>query len=956
MKCPKCGKTTSKPGQKFCTKCGFCFSDVSQFDFNPPISVSSKPETSDRKCLKCGNTNLKSNDKYCTKCGQPLRTPQQSEQKGFIDNVRHIGTFIQRGSRGVQQEIQREQEQRVQQQAEALGFEVNRSQRSNRQENQSPVGNQPSSQQQRRLSVDTSSIEGVSIVSGRAIWNIKKGEIAHLVTETEFANSDGLKGVIVQEGCTAMVYIDGQLVSMMSAGIYTFPAKTEAEHQLEMRQKELDAEQKEIEKREAASTAEQIKKNGEYANSFRARGVFGEIAAFGRGITNFLFGHKKDEKPEQHRKRIERTISKLQLISAPKICRVYIVNNRIINLIFNSQVGVDGAIEFAPITIPTKLVDVNIAVSMQLQINNMNDFVTNYLADNTSVNLVDIQQLLMPGIKATLTQMMRNLDYQQDGLPESVIQNTKNHLLSTCNDHLKGIEVVRVMEITDQSNDFERFRAVERELFASEKELGYLHRTGEFRNRLEQEQNKQTIDSATNAEMLRQALQSINKDKLLNEDEMEQFVMLLESQKRLREARTKEEEYKALQDLKKSLLVKDDDVAALINTLEKGKIERENVTEIMRVQAEQKLDMNRQIAEFELSNNRMEHDIAKELRMAQHQGNLTATQLDAKRLIDQYNDERAQHDEDYAFVIRQRDDDYELEKLKREQELDFNTRVQNEDYDFEKQKREQELQEQQTQADYIRRRQDRFDDIDITERESNIAIRNMQTMMDAKLRAQQEANRSAESIHAMDTNVEINRDNLFSNMDAEQIKAASMSLLDKDAQIAMAKAYGSNTENELRAQQLQEQQDLYERMMANQQSMSAQNMQMMKDMAQMMQQGMMGANQQQMLQQQQTYQQQQQMQQQRYEEQVAMKNEYRENAQHQQQRMDYMQDQTLGTVGQVSTAAASNINAYNGGVQRGYHQATPTSGQPISATKHCPACGVEIDADEMFCPECGAKC
>lgn len=145
-------------------------------------------------------------------------------------------------------------------------------------------------------------------------------------------------------------------------------------------------------------------------------------------------------------------------------------------------------------------------------------------------------------------------------------------------------------------------------------------------------------------------------------------------------------------------------------------------------------------------------------------------------------------------------------------------------------------------------------------------------------------------------------------------------------------------------------------MMANQQSMSAQNMQMMKDMAQMMQQGMMGANQQQMLQQQQTYQQQQQMQQQRYEEQVAMKNEYRENAQHQQQRMDYMQDQTLGTVGQVSTAAASNINAYNGGVQRGYHQATPTSGQPISATKHCPACGVEIDADEMFCPECGAKC
>ena len=67
----------------------------------------------------------------------------------------------------------------------------------------------------------------MNIVSGRAIWNIQKGEIARLITETEFAAADNLKGVIIQEGCMAMVYIDGQLVSMMPAGVYTFPAKTE---------------------------------------------------------------------------------------------------------------------------------------------------------------------------------------------------------------------------------------------------------------------------------------------------------------------------------------------------------------------------------------------------------------------------------------------------------------------------------------------------------------------------------------------------------------------------------------------------------------------------------------------------------------------------------------------------------------------------------------------------------
>lgn len=49
---------------------------------------------------------------------------------------------------------------------------------------------------------------------------------------------------------------------------------------------------------------------------------------------------------------------------------------------------------------------------------------------------------------------------------------------------------------------------------------------------------------------------------------MENFVLLLASQKRLREAKSKEEEYEALIDLKKNRLVKDDDIEALANTLE----------------------------------------------------------------------------------------------------------------------------------------------------------------------------------------------------------------------------------------------------------------------------------------------------------------------------------------------------------------------------------------------------
>ena len=335
-------------------------------------------------CSKCGNPNIKVGQKFCTKCGQPVTqsVPNQPSgsvsnmpsdpQKGLIDNVRHFQTFIQRGSQGVQREIRQAEEARLRQQAQQFGLEVNKP---------STTPNNPNiptpSLQSPRIKVDSESVEGVDIVQGRAIWNIHKGEIGRLITESEFANADGLKGIIVQEGCTALVFIDGQLISMMQAGVYTFPAKTEAEKQLEMRRKEIEVEQKALANRERQLNEEERKRDEEYAKTFRARGIFGCIAAFGRGVSNFLFGEKKGETQQQHRQRVERTVNKLGGLSTPKICRVYIVTNKIINLLFQSVEEENGNVVFKPMIIPTKLVDVNIGVSMQLQISNMMEFVRN---------------------------------------------------------------------------------------------------------------------------------------------------------------------------------------------------------------------------------------------------------------------------------------------------------------------------------------------------------------------------------------------------------------------------------------------------------------------------------------------------------------------------------------------------------------------------------------------------
>ena len=888
----------------------------------------------------------------------------------------------------------------------------------------------------------TQDADNFSIINGRAIWNVQRGEIAHLIREAELINTNGLTGVIVQEGCTAIVFMNGVITSIMQAGVYSFPKGFSSEKHAEQNE---------------------IKTDGE---SIVSKGFLAEASALRRGISNFIFGKKKDESPEQHEKRVERTTEKINKLPDLNTCRIYIVSNRLFNIFFDLKVDEEGNYDFAPFVIPTKNVDVNIAVSLQMQVTNMNEFVGSYLTDQKSVSTVLFQQQLRTCVKNTLAQLLRNLDYQQDGLPEPILNNLKNRIKSACNEQLYGIEVTKILSITDESEDFNRFRSAEHDIYVNEKELDLLTRTNEFRNRIEQEKNKQETTQAANAESLRQALQDINKDKLLSEDEMEQFVMMMESQKRLREAKTKQEEFEALSDMKKSRLVKDEDIAALENVLAQNKVSRDSIVDLMRVQAEKDLALSKQIAEFQLSDNKKDHDLAEELKDTLHKGKLASTQLDTKRIIDAYQDERRKKEDDYTFAQQQRKDDYQFQlqqrqddrefgnqqrqsdwdfnnqqrqqeaefksrvqnedydfqkqqrqddrefgnqqrqsdwdfnNQQRQQDADFKSRVQNEDYDFQKQQRqddrdflkqqrdfqgkvqnedyeflkkqrldehqfeqdkrkfqsrvqnedydfqkmqrEQALKEEQNQADFMRQRQNKFDDLDVLERKAAIAQRNMKAMKEAELAELQEKNRSAETMQSMNLNVEMNRDNLFANMTAEQIRAAQLSHLSSEAQAEMAKSYSSEKENELRAQQQAEQKVIYEQMMQNQMAQNSQNQEMMMKMAQMMQQGMMGMGQQQMA-----------AQQQRYDDQVAMKQEYRENAMRQQQRTDHTQDSALDNIGRVSAAAASNMNAYGGRNQQYQQPSQPQ--QSVARTKTCPSCGAEIDADETFCPECGSR-
>lgn len=62
----------------------------------------------------------------------------------------------------------------------------------------------------------------IDIVRGKAVWSIGPGQLARRVSESEFLQLDNVKGVVIQEGVTAVITVDGQMVGMLSGGYYEF--------------------------------------------------------------------------------------------------------------------------------------------------------------------------------------------------------------------------------------------------------------------------------------------------------------------------------------------------------------------------------------------------------------------------------------------------------------------------------------------------------------------------------------------------------------------------------------------------------------------------------------------------------------------------------------------------------------------------------------------------------------
>lgn len=890
-------------------------------------------------CKKCGAM-LQSGMKFCTKCGQPVDlrpqapqqpmapqpvrpqapimsqrpimpqrpmqpqrpvipqapTPQSSQaSKGIFTNaVRSVANAVTGGA--LNRQIAEEQRQAINQQTAEGRAEIREARNAQQQAEQAQMAAEREAERSRdRRSMEA--VDGVDVVRGRTIWNIQPGEIARKISERELDEIEKLKGIIVQEGCTAIIFANGELVSTLSAGAYLFYKSLEEEQAaikaaVEKAEKDMaEAEKRERDRKRLAQP------------TFRELGVVGEV---GRGFSwlgRIIFGEKKGEQKEKAKKRQLNYARLLARITQSPIMSVYIVSNRFITLTFGGAMNEEDELAFQPYTIPMDMHDVQIGVSLQMSVNDIHTFATNYLADRNSVTTRELQQMLNGTVETLLRQELRNQNYEQGGLTVDMVNALKEHIRQTINQQVYGIECTQVLNITDNNKDFERFRQVERQLYNTEKELDYMHRTGEFRNRMEVEANAQQIASAKNAEELRHALQNINMDQLLHDDELDQFVHMLESQKRIREAKTEEEEFEALEDLRKNRLVKQEEMEVLEDELAHKRIPREEITEIMRIQSQQNIDAARHKAEWALDDSRTDHDWERE-------------DLERRRNWGIEDEERErqwmQEEKEYN---RQRDrktqeDDYDFKQLMRQREMD------KEDHLL---ARNEKLEDDRLA--YERNRQEKMDDDQLEANRHQRQMDKLQQMAQMQAQIDQQKYQHEETVATIQSNEQINRDNQFANMTAEQIRAAQLSHLTADAQVAMANAYNGEKEADALRKTAAEKEAMMQQMLQMQQQNSNAQMEAIMKMAGMIKDTATGISGAQQTQQQQRI------------------SQLEEDNRRQQDRVDHTQDVAMNNISQVSSAAANNLNAFNGEIEC-----------------QCYNCGhtIRIAQGTPCCPDCGA--
>ncbi|WP_302282098.1 zinc-ribbon domain-containing protein [Alistipes finegoldii] len=492
----------------------------------------------------------------------------------------------------------------------------------------------------------------LAAVKQKIFWNIQKGEVACRVNESEFVSYDSAQGLIVNDGTTAYIKANGKVLAEIHGGIYDFVDPDELERILESRR----------------------------------GGAAGALAGGGRFLINALLGRRVKDKfdksgdPERQRS-LDAVIESMKRHEAFSLT---LKLDKSFSLVFGSGTAEEMA-EFKPMTVRTKLLDLQMGLRAIFRISDFDRFAEYFLTDERVATTLKIAGKLQPTIQNAVQAVMQDREVEGTSIPADVVELITAKIVAA-GDQFYGLTLERVAEVAASNEELERLRSLSRELYLSEQELDFLRRTNDFRNRLATETNGQAIADARSDLQLYQGLQEVNKDRLLADDELDKFYTVLSREKRIRDAQSEDEVEAALSDIEKTGLLREEDVENLRIDIAERRYQRGQVIKLMQLKDEIEFEKVRTAGEGQIAVETMRQGLE-----------LQELTLAHRRREDEYSDDRRAKEREQMRADREAElelDDAEMnaqiERLRKVKEINREDKKMDLDHEREMERLKQE--------------------------------------------------------------------------------------------------------------------------------------------------------------------------------------------------------------------------------------------------------------------------
>ena len=360
--------------------------------------------------------------------------------------------------------------------------------------------------------------QDISLLGSFIHWNILPGQLAVKIDESDIESyGKAVKGVSIQEGVKALLFVNGRIVAELGSGNYRFNAWQ--------------------------SEAEQDNKQG-------------IVRRFVGAVCNIL--------PQSWREKAERAglidpktpPFGLLLIRATEFPLIY---------------------DFADV--PTATVSCEIGVHLLCRIANINEFYNNMLLDRKFVGLESVAEKLDTVMRAQIGFAFRSVAPERIAESPDIQNQLLPRLQEAVAGIYPYIQLSKIIRVSANNADLESLRQMSEQMYVSEMKLTELVRRNEFLTRMQAAKNDQELaelkqGNAHELDMARaEAENEAAKEKIyeqmqLTADERAKFDLMLAAQAKLREAKTEDETAAALAELKKSGMLRDNEIEDLRHQLE----------------------------------------------------------------------------------------------------------------------------------------------------------------------------------------------------------------------------------------------------------------------------------------------------------------------------------------------------------------------------------------------------